>query len=638
MDSAIKVIDTLGALSQTVDPAVSNQVVATGTNLVDEVVGMMKAMLSTLEGEDQMKQLRVLNAQTTMTGNSVLDAVRQGDAVGLESNKSMQSISTTLQELAQHFIFLQAGQVEELQDCTTVVDAEKKLANIIDQLHFSVKDLKDYVSSDIPPAELNKKIEKFTDLVNQSIRHSIDSTTRLREPTIQQAIINTSKEIGEVATQLIGAVRDVHRRPNNATYLSLMASLHEGLDSSLKTSQAIVQDAAETLLKNQNTLTGLQSKVKVLVDTMPILENPYLFTPEGLFQSAKDVVAATAGIVLATTQDSTLKNVEKAHDAMETLIKFTRTAAEQDHIDKSTTDEIGKILKKAAVALSTLVDSCNLAKHDEATKINISTASNTVSSAINQLVTQLKLLPEAKDVVIDEETQEDLTAVAETELQKCARLIEDASKMLTNLKPRTTTGGFVGQDHVNEAILSSARAITSATHKLIVNAEDAQLKRKQTDVENRYNVDPTWANGLISAAQSVAANVGTLVQAANASVEGQTQEAVLVATARAVAQSTAHLVAASKAKSDPFSPEVLALSEVAKVVANATSQLVEAAHNAAKFQEEEEEEQQGLRFTGDRLNNVLIMEQQMKLQRLEVELQKERRALAAMRRAKYQKR
>eukprot|EP01126_Amoeba_proteus_P043015 TRINITY_DN4695_c0_g1_i12.p1 TRINITY_DN4695_c0_g1~~TRINITY_DN4695_c0_g1_i12.p1 ORF type:complete len:211 (-),score=67.36 TRINITY_DN4695_c0_g1_i12:115-747(-) len=210
--------------------------------------------------------------------------------------------------------------------------------------------------------------------------------------------------------------------------------------------------------------------------------------------------------------------------------------------------------------------------------------------------------------------------------------------MLTNLKPRTTTGGFVGQDHVNEAILSSARAITSATHKLIVNAEDAQLKRKQTDVENRYNVDPTWANGLISAAQSVAANVGTLVQAANASVEGQTQEAVLVATARAVAQSTAHLVAASKAKSDPFSPEVLALSEVAKVVANATSQLVEAAHNAAKFQEEEEEEQQGLRFTGDRLNNVLIMEQQMKLQRLEVELQKERRALAAMRRAKYQKR
>lgn len=143
---------------------------------------------------------------------------------------------------------------------------------------------------------------------------------------------------------------------------------------------------------------------------------------------------------------------------------------------------------------------------------------------------------------------------------------------------------MLNQDDLNDAILSSARSIAQATHSLIVCAERAQAKRGDdgTDPASKYNVDPTWANGLISAAQSVASSVKTLVGASNASVEGKAQEAALVASARAVAQSTAHLVAASKAKSDPFSREIMDLSEAAKTVATTTSSLVEAAHAAAK--------------------------------------------------------
>lgn len=157
---------------------------------------------------------------------------------------------------------------------------------------------------------------------------------------------------------------------------------------------------------------------------------------------------------------------------------------------------------------------------------------------------------------------------------------------LAAIKPRqvATSGGMLNQDDLNDAILSSARSIAQATHSLIVCAERAQAKRGDdgTDPASKYNVDPTWANGLISAAQSVASSVKTLVGASNASVEGKAQEAALVASARAVAQSTAHLVAASKAKSDPFSREIMDLSEAAKTVATTTSSLVEAAHAAAK--------------------------------------------------------
>jgi len=236
-----------------------------------------------------------------------------------------------------------------------------------------------------------------------------------------------------------------------------------------------------------------------------------------------------------------------------------------------------------------------------------------------------------------EETEDNLAEVAESELQKCAKIIEEAAASLASIKPRSSTG-VINQDDLNDAIISSARAIANATHKLMVSAEKAQAKRGDEGPASRYNVDPTWANGLISAAQSVASSVKTLVQASNASVEGKAQEAALVASARGVAQSTAHLVAASKAKSDPFSKEIVELSEASKMVATSTSQLVEAAHAAAQFQEEEEADAAGrTSFTGERLVNVRIMEQQMKVQRLEVELQKERRALASFRRAKYQK-
>jgi hypothetical protein len=60
----------------------------------------------------------------------------------------------------------------------------------------------------------------------------------------------------------------------------------------------------------------------------------------------------------------------------------------------------------------------------------------------------------------------------------------------------------------------------------IVSAEKAQAKRGEESLVSgsKYNVDPTWANGLISAAQSVAGSVKTLVVASNASVEGKGRE------------------------------------------------------------------------------------------------------------------
>lgn len=196
---------------------------------------------------------------------------------------------------------------------------------------------------------MNAKLDKFVNLVTATIEQAIDTTCRLKEPTTQQSISTTNKEIGEAATQLIAAVRDAHRRPNNATTAAMMSAVQSTIQSGILSSLGLVNEASQNLIRAEKELKAIKEKIETLVEVMPVLENQYLFTPEIMIQSSRDVIAATAGIVLATTQDAVIDNCKKAHDNMETLIKFARAAAEQEHIDKQTQEKVKSALKKSGV-------------------------------------------------------------------------------------------------------------------------------------------------------------------------------------------------------------------------------------------------------------------------------------------------
>lgn len=125
----------------------------------------------------------------------------------------------------------------------------------------------------------------------------------------------------------------------------------------------------------------------------------------------------------------------------------------------------------------------------------------------------------------------DLDSLAEQELLKCAQIIADAAATLMQARPKKTVKkvpGTIDQQDINDAILDAASAIASATGMLVKAAAVAQSERvkkiKETPGQKKYMADPTWANGLISAAQNVAGAVSQLVKSANESVEGKAQE------------------------------------------------------------------------------------------------------------------
>jgi len=194
--------------------------------------------------------------------------------------------------------------------------------------------------------------------------------------------------------------------------------------------------------------------------------------------------------------------------------------------------------------------------------------------------------------------------------------------------------GVLDRIDLDTAIVDAAQAVANATGDLVQHAYSAQRDRleKRKQPGQRYNNDPTWANGLISASHGVTDSVQSLVKAANKAATGVADEEELIATARAVASSTAHLVSASRAKADPFSASHRNLSEAAKAVASSTSILVDAATKAGKLADEAavEEEFANLPF-GGAASKALQMNTHIKILELEKELEKERTRMLDMR-------
>jgi len=225
-----------------------------------------------------------------------------------------------------------------------------------------------------------------------------------------------------------------------------------------------------------------------------------------------------------------------------------------------------------------------------------------------------------------------------------ANSIEAAAKQLyeakqRQLEMRKNKDSPLPEEQITEAILDAAKAITQATGTLVNAASSAQKelvsKGKVSQAQNVYRRDPAWARGLISAAQSVAGSVGDLVTAANNTSQGHVEQEALVASAKGVAAATARLVFASRAKADPFSPSQQKLSAAAKSVANATQQLVLAAQSTAQVVEEEKPDW-GSNQDSNQINaRRAEMEQQMKILKLQKELENAQKTLGSIRKAEY---
>jgi hypothetical protein len=188
---------------------------------------------------------------------------------------------------------------------------------------------------------------------------------------------------------------------------------------------------------------------------------------------------------------------------------------------------------------------------------------------------------------------------------------------------------------VTEQILEASMGVASSTHFLVQRAGVVQSERLENQHANPnvYHKDPMWANGLISAAKQVAGSTQQLVNSAQSTVAGEAEDEELPAVAKTVAESTAHLVSASRSKATAGSESVSELGKAARKVAEATAKLVSAAREAEALREEEDMENEAAGMLAG--STIAKIEQHMRVLKAEKELERARREMGGLNRANY---
>lgn len=142
----------------------------------------------------------------------------------------------------------------------------------------------------------------------------------------------------------------------------------------------------------------------------------------------------------------------------------------------------------------------------------------------------------------------------------------------------------------DEMIVDACKSITAATAALIRAACAAQRELVAEGCVDAHPMprtdDGEWSDGLISGARLVASATHSLVEAANALVQGHGSEERLISAAKQVASSTAHVLVACQVKANPDSKTMARLKAAGDAVKKATDNLVAAAKRAIEHEEE----------------------------------------------------
>eukprot|EP01118_Nematostelium_gracile_P005184 TRINITY_DN1628_c0_g1_i11.p1 TRINITY_DN1628_c0_g1~~TRINITY_DN1628_c0_g1_i11.p1 ORF type:complete len:1470 (+),score=507.85 TRINITY_DN1628_c0_g1_i11:150-4559(+) len=389
------------------------------------------------------------------------------------------------------------------------------------------------------------------------------------------------------------------------------------------------------------------------------------------------LISSQTGILRATLpKDQALSDVFDAIQEINIAARDVTTTA------RNAPEDVGSTLKKlvganskavsSATALAASVDDKNLQR---AILMALKTTSGDVKSLMNfakavaaspedsglnrsmensnkNLEESLRKLGEAAKGVVPKNVEEqqakaqsNIEDLAEKELRSAAEAIErcvarlNAASEAAKLRAQET-GLDIDEQNITGAILDASQEIAKSTALLIHAATVVQREftaaAKEPKAASVYKRDPTWAQGLISAARNVAATVQHLVSAANDAAQGNASEEALIVAAQAVAAATVQLVAASTVKADPNADSQRKLREAATKVAGATQRLVKAAKDAAQWEMDKEEEELRNMDQSDAENKIKLMEKQMEILRKEKEIEDKQRELMNMRKNEYE--
>ncbi|XP_013778384.1 talin-2-like [Limulus polyphemus] len=455
-------------------------------------------------------------------------------------------------------------------------------------------------------------------------------------PEAQVLLINAVKDVANALGDLIQATKAASGKSiNDPAMFHLKESakvMVTNVTSLLKTVKSLEDEHARGTRALESTIEVIGQEIRAYnMSDIPTKKA----TPEDLVRATKPVTLATAKAVAAGNsgkQDDVIVAANMGRKALFDLLTTSKAAA-----FNAESQEIKiRILEsghKCAINYKELLTMVHrvIQRPSNEGKQQLISMSRTIAQSVSEIVNSAETLKGSDWIDPD-----DPTVIAETELLGAASSIDAAAKKLAHLKPRKRSVKEANEEmNFDEMILEAAKSITAATSALVKAACAAQKELLDAGTIGAHPLytsdDGQWSEGLVSAARLVAATTHSLVEAANALVQGHATEEKMISSAKQVASSTAQLLVACKVKADPESHSMRRLQNAGNAVKRATDNLVRAAQKSI-----ENDEERSLvinkRMVGGIAQEIIAREEILRKER---ELEEARERLAALRKAKY---
>ncbi|MDP2434896.1 MAG: hypothetical protein Q8P67_04070 [archaeon] len=311
--------------------------------------------------------------------------------------------------------------------------------------------------------------------------------------------------------------------------------------------------------------------------------------PQDILGSVADIAASLDRLGAAKTPEERMVALRDISQATEALLGQIRAVAAKVE-DPVQRQQLVEMAENVARALSALLETAQFSPNDAAALQDSAGRVRAGLAELAEIANSLVSLQQARADGADEFADE-----ATRELLQAAAVIDQAARSLAATRAMQKPKLSVQDVAISDAIIDAASAIATATKRLVTQATTVQKENIATGrargetSSSWYLKNAKWAQGLISAAKSVAEGTSMLVHSANETAFGRVQEEALIASSMSVSASTTQLVAAARVRSDPNSPQQQSLEVAAKGVTQSTSNLVAAAKSVRIPLEEQQE-------------------------------------------------
>lgn len=627
-----------GAAATTADKTTAaNDIAAGGRDLLNALIGMLEQA----KGVAQEPANPIFQQNLRNTGPAVfsavaklLGAVKRGALGEVMCDQAIEQINKAVSQIASSSIFAQAGQLEP-DSVASKTPVTQLQGQIVSGSTGPISDAVIAVSKGTATSaeDVGKHAQALAAAFQAVATSTIQAASRINEANSQQALLGATKMLGIRAHQYVLAARDYEKNRRDTTVQASFTTAETAMRDAVAHVVQVTETSAAEAAAGERQLDSTKQQILALLKNVPGYDSAL---PADVVKACREAAAVIADLVFATNQDELVIASQKAGDTTERVLNAGKAASRLSQ-DPAVQGEVVASTEAFARSMCQLLEVSKLSRQDPGAQAKVEDTSSETTAAIQSVIAALRKLPNSDNLSLDEGS--DLEDLATSELQKCAKVIEEAAALLSKARPvrKNVDPNIIDEEAIVDAILAAAIAITQATAVLVTAASNAQGERAKTmntPAGKKYRDDPTWANGLISSARGVAGSVKQLVSAANAAAQGKADQEVLIASARSVAATTAQLVTASRVKADPNSPAQQNLGNAAKAVTNATSKLVAAAQSAAQWKEEAEMAMDDdLGFSG---STKAKFDQQIRILKLEAEIERERKRLTTMNKKDYQ--